>query len=323
MVDPKVIEDQLKRIDFKTHGWGRTEVKELPHILLPDEAIHECVNGIYEGGFALLVATDTRVLLVDKKPLNYLTVEDMRYDLISEIDYSHRLLGANISIASGDKALKFRSYNQQRLRKLVSHVQHCKKMQSSHQEDQKQHLEQINQQLQAYLFAQYEQQEKMHKQLQNVQSNQQSAADTQRQQPLPEPLRPSHELADYLYAQRLMAQYQQQNPQVAPTYAAPVPGLPVIQAPASLPAPAAPQTFQPEGNQLADLYADGMQEIYGKRDQRLAEADGPTTVLAPQEAAWAIPQPASPTVSQPMEINPMHIAYAKIPAALRSRKSAT
>ncbi|HSX47612.1 MAG TPA: PH domain-containing protein, partial [Patescibacteria group bacterium] len=91
-----------------------------------------------------------RVLLVDKKPLNYLTVEDMRFDMISEMDYSHRLLGATISISSGDKNLRFRSYNQARLRKLIGHVQHCmaesKKRIDTHQEGQVQHLEQINKQ---------------------------------------------------------------------------------------------------------------------------------------------------------------------------------
>ena len=127
------------------------------------------VNGIYEGGFALLVATDVRVLLIDKKPLNYLTVEDLRFDMINEMDYNHRLLGAAISIATGNKNLKFRSYNQPRLRKLIGHVQHSmadiKRQQNTHQEGQNQHLEQINQQLQSYLMAQQQQQLQLQQQL--------------------------------------------------------------------------------------------------------------------------------------------------------------
>jgi hypothetical protein len=160
MVDTKSVHKQLKKLGFKTHGWGKAEVQELPHILLPDEEIFELVNGFYEGGFALLVATDVRVLLIDKKPLNYLTVEDLRFDMINEMDYSHRLLGAQISIATGNKTLKFSSLNQPRLRKLIGHVQHSmadsKKKETHHQEGQKQHLEQINQQLQAYLVAQHQ-----------------------------------------------------------------------------------------------------------------------------------------------------------------------
>src|SRR5437868_7095679 len=105
MVSKKSVEKQLKRIGFKANAWGRKEVAELPNIILPGEEIFECVNGIYEGGFALLLASDIRVLLVDKKPLNYLTVEDLRFEQINEIDYYHRIIGAHISIASGPKTL--------------------------------------------------------------------------------------------------------------------------------------------------------------------------------------------------------------------------
>src|SRR4051812_34181115 len=119
MVDVGQIHRQLKDLGFNIHGWGRSEVKELANIILPDEEIHEVVNGFYEGGFALLIATDVRVLLIDSKPLNYLKIEDLRFDMINEMDYSHRLLGAQINIATGNKNLRFRSYNQPRLRKLI------------------------------------------------------------------------------------------------------------------------------------------------------------------------------------------------------------
>src|SRR5688572_4772518 len=162
MVSREYVQKQLKQLGFNPSGWGRGEVQELHNVLLPDEEIHELANGIYEGGFALLLATDVRVLLVDKKPLNYLTVEDLRFDMINEMDYNRRLVGAEISIATGNKNLRFRSYNPKRLRKLINHVQHSmadiKKKSNSHQEDQKQHLEQINQQLQAYLVAQHQHQ---------------------------------------------------------------------------------------------------------------------------------------------------------------------
>src|SRR5882724_875351 len=123
MVSQKSVKEQLRRLGFKHRGWGRAEVSELPNILLADEEIYDLVNGIYEGGFALLVATNVRLILIDKKPLNYLTIEDLRFDMINELDYSHRLLGAQINIASGDRNLRFRSYNQQRLRKVIGHVQ--------------------------------------------------------------------------------------------------------------------------------------------------------------------------------------------------------
>ena len=155
MISHDVLMKQLKELNFNPNGWGRTEVHELCNILMPDEEIEELVNGYYEAGFALLVATKHRVLLVDKKPLNYLTVEDMRFDMISEFDYSHRIIGAHVSISSGNKNLSFTSLNQTRLRRLLTYVQarmtELKLTMHKQQETQQQHLEEMNEQLRHYL----------------------------------------------------------------------------------------------------------------------------------------------------------------------------
>ena len=288
MVTATYIEDQLKRLGFKHHGWGRTEVQELHNIIMPDEQISEVVNGIYEGGFALLLATDVRVLLVDKKPLNYLTVEDLRFDMINEIDYSHRLFGAYIKISAGETNLKFSSINQPRLRKLIGHVQHsmaeAKKKQSYHQEGQTQHLERLNDQLRSYLLAQYEQQQKLEHQLRHAQTLGPQAAT------IPQPsdaLEPSPELADYLLAQSLLAKHKAQTAHEP------------VDRPAIEPAP---EVIPPTRDELADLYAEGLHEVFGKHDQNTANgkvADEP---------------------NQPFEINALRVAYAKLPMAMRNRK---
>ncbi len=124
MADMKLkhLEDELKRIGCNFRFWGRAELRELANVLLPGEMLEHCVNGSYEGGFALLAATDQRVLLVDKKPM-YLTLEDIRFDMISEIDYNRRMLNSNVFICTPNKALRFTGYNQARLRKLFHFVQ--------------------------------------------------------------------------------------------------------------------------------------------------------------------------------------------------------
>jgi hypothetical protein len=118
----KQLEDQLKRIGCNFRFWGRAELRELANVLLPGEVLEHCVNGSYEGGFALLAATDQRVLLVDKKPM-YLTLEDIRFDMISEIDFNHRMLNSNVFICTPNKTLRFVGYNQARLRRLFHFVQ--------------------------------------------------------------------------------------------------------------------------------------------------------------------------------------------------------
>ena len=270
MVTRESIEEQLKEIGFNYRGWGRTEISELPHIILPDEEIYECVNGFYEGGFAMLVATDVRVILIDKKPLRYLTVEDLRFDMISEIDYSRRLLAAQISISTGTKNLRFISINQPKLRKLIGHVQHCmaenKKKQAEHSEDQKLHLEQINQQLQAYLLAQHQQQQKIQEYLVKGGEKPKQIIDM-------EPLKPDPELSDYLYAQSLLAEHQRQGGRVSPS--------------------------------SEELYSEGIQEVFGNRDR--------TEAGQQQRPPHHIPIPG-------LEVNPLSVAYSKLPLAMRNKK---
>jgi hypothetical protein len=310
MVDVASVEAQLKRIKFNWKAWGRAEAKELPHILHPDEKVYECVNGIYDGGFALLVSTDMRVLLIDKKPLNYLTVEDLRFDMINEIDYNHRLMGAKIRISAGSKTLQFMSFNQSRLRKLIGHVQdrmsEIKKEATEHQENQKQHLAQINQQLQAYLLAQ-------HQQLMQMQQAQAQGANANQIQPI----KPSPELADYLFAQSLLQQVDMSS-------------LPSIQEEPAAPTQVVEQTAQtaPATNEASepvrtdDLVEAGREEIFGKpaqpasQPQRQEEPQLANYLDLPEEKKMDLSQIAAKT----LEINPLKIASAKLPMMLRNRK---
>lgn len=257
MVSPESIAAQLKRIGFSQSAWGRAEVAELPNVIIPEEEIFECVNGMYEGGFALLVATDVRVLLIDKKPFNYLTVEDLRFDMINEIDYNHRLFGAYVDISTGNRDLKFRSYNQARLRKLIHHVQNCmaeiKKKQVSHQEGQHQHLEQINGHLKTYLIATHKHQQQLQRRLEEAQRKGVIPEDA-----VPAP-KPSPELSDYLLAQGLLAEYEAKladsMPDAEKDAAKLIPEGEVV------------------GPDIDDLYAEARREVFGGHVDDRDESD--------------------------------------------------
>jgi hypothetical protein len=89
---------------------------------MPEEKIAQAVNGTYEGGFAMLCVTNYRVLLIDRKPM-LLTIEDIRYDMISEVDYNNRLAGATVRLFTPMRNLIFSSWSVVRLRKSVNYVQ--------------------------------------------------------------------------------------------------------------------------------------------------------------------------------------------------------
>lgn len=123
MVTLATVEQQLKAVGCNFRYWGRPEVRELCEILLPGETIAQAVNGQYEGGFALLCATDFRVLLVDKKP-KYLTLKDIRFDMITELDFAGRMMNSTIRIYTPNKELRFTTPSNRRLRKLFTYTQH-------------------------------------------------------------------------------------------------------------------------------------------------------------------------------------------------------
>jgi len=123
MVTLGVIDEQLKRAGCQIRVWGRSEVRELCEILLPGETIAQAVNGQYEAGFGMLVATDFRVLLIDKKP-KYLTLKDVRFDMITELDFSARIVDSTVRIFTPNREIRFSSFNAARLRKFYKHTQH-------------------------------------------------------------------------------------------------------------------------------------------------------------------------------------------------------
>ncbi len=122
MTDFIQVKAQLKALGLEFRVFGKPEVKELANVLNEGEQIYHCTFGFYQGGSALLVATNTRLLLIDKRPF-FLNLEDIRYEMINEVDFAGRLLDAAVQLHTGNKQLKFRSFADARLRNLCSFVQ--------------------------------------------------------------------------------------------------------------------------------------------------------------------------------------------------------
>jgi HD-GYP domain-containing protein (c-di-GMP phosphodiesterase class II) len=123
MVDKRTIKMQLATIDADLPFWVAAEVNQLTKIIVPNETIQHAINGRYEGGIALLCATNLRLLIIDKKPL-FLAVEDIRYDMIAEVNFTHQLFDSSIHLSSFSKELWFSSYRKRQLREFTDFIQH-------------------------------------------------------------------------------------------------------------------------------------------------------------------------------------------------------
>lgn len=123
MVDRSVVVKQLDNIDAQIPFWLRPEIKQLSSIIAPGETIVHALNGRYEGGLALLCATDHRLLIIDKKPF-FLSVEDLRYDMLSEVDFTHQLFDGTIHLMTMNKDVWFVSFKKTHLGKVTDYIHH-------------------------------------------------------------------------------------------------------------------------------------------------------------------------------------------------------
>ncbi len=116
------IELELSRLGVYNRFWNKPEIRELKQILSSDEPIKHAVGGRYEGGFSLLVISDRRLLLIDKK-VWFLNLEDVRFDMVSELDYTGRLLDATLSVRTINKTMRFTTIRKRQLRELTTYLQ--------------------------------------------------------------------------------------------------------------------------------------------------------------------------------------------------------
>ncbi len=116
--------EQIKSLDSASQFLGKKEIKELPSILWHDEVIKEVAQGMYDNSMGLIVATDRRVIFVDKGFFGGLKVEDFAYDKISSIQYETGILTGSITIFTSSNKAKITQVEKDRVRNLAEAVRH-------------------------------------------------------------------------------------------------------------------------------------------------------------------------------------------------------
>ncbi len=99
---------ELEQAGMNRYGFLKGETKLLYEIIKEDEHIGGVVYGRSSSGSAMIVATDKRVLYLDRKPL-FKKVDELTYDVVSGV--SHNLQGQYAGIVLhtrlGDYKLRF------------------------------------------------------------------------------------------------------------------------------------------------------------------------------------------------------------------------
>lgn len=116
------IEKELKNVGMKMYGLMKSETKELPHILAENETIHGCIYGQYKGGSGMLVATNRRLIFLDKKPM-HLLMEEMTYERIVDIGADWQPFFSKVTVNARAEKYVFKYVNTRCARIFVRYLE--------------------------------------------------------------------------------------------------------------------------------------------------------------------------------------------------------
>lgn len=113
---------ELKGLGVSKFALGRMESRYLPQIIHADEHLGGVVYGHHEDGYAMLVATDKRVIFLDRKPF-YVNEDEISYDIVSGINFSHAGVGSTVTLHTRIREYAFRTFNRKCAQQFVRYIE--------------------------------------------------------------------------------------------------------------------------------------------------------------------------------------------------------
>lgn len=121
MPDIEEVRQQIGHLDGAEKLLGRKEIKVLPGLLWEDEVVEKLVQGLYNNSQGVLIATNKRLVFVDKG-LVKLRVEDFPYDKMSSIQYELGVVFGKITIYTSGHRGEIRQVQKQRAADFCDYV---------------------------------------------------------------------------------------------------------------------------------------------------------------------------------------------------------
>ena len=104
------IKKELTTAGMGSYGLKKSESRYLPKIIHKDEHIGGVVHGLYENGGGMLIATDKRVIFLDKKPL-FTTNDEVSYSVVSGVRVNRTGLVNSVTLHTRVKDFTLRYVN--------------------------------------------------------------------------------------------------------------------------------------------------------------------------------------------------------------------
>lgn len=116
------VKQELQKLGVSRYALWRAESRHLPSIIHKDELIGGVVYGKHVDNFAMLVATDRRIIFLDKRPL-FVNVDEITYDVVSGISFSHAGIGSTVTLHTRIKDYPIRTFNQRCAKVLIDFIE--------------------------------------------------------------------------------------------------------------------------------------------------------------------------------------------------------
>lgn len=116
------INKELRDLGVSSFAMMRMATHHLPNIIHPDEKIGGVVYGHYEGGHGMLVATDRRIIFLDRKPL-YANQEFVNYDVVSGVHHSYSGFGSTVTLHTRIRDFVIHTYNEDCAQNFVNFLE--------------------------------------------------------------------------------------------------------------------------------------------------------------------------------------------------------
>jgi uncharacterized pyridoxamine 5'-phosphate oxidase family protein len=91
------IQRELAKVGVSKYGLSKMSSRYLYNIIHEDEHIQGCVYGRGDRGLGMLVATDMRIIFIDRKPL-YVSTDELTYDVVNGIRTESQLFFSTIGL---------------------------------------------------------------------------------------------------------------------------------------------------------------------------------------------------------------------------------
>lgn len=120
--EPERIKQQLLSLGMSRFVLATSEAHYLPRIIHPDENIVGVIYGHSKNGFAMILATDKRIIFLDKKPF-FVIEDEITYSVVSGVSHGQAGIGSTVILHTRIKDYKFQTLNERCARGFVAAIE--------------------------------------------------------------------------------------------------------------------------------------------------------------------------------------------------------